>query len=119
MSHKHCSKHGHCKECCHHHEGECSHGESTCSCSCHQASEGHEGYDDFAHELIEMADEAWMEVLKEKLIEHIESTDGANLDKLAKLVTETNKERWKHKLAKKRGCKNFREQLCQFFGQEK
>lgn len=109
MSHQnHCHDDGECHQghCCHHHHGE--------ENSCHQ--EGHSECG-FAEQLLEMADEAWMEVLKEKIKGHILATKGAHLDKLAKLVAESNEEKWKNKMVKHHGCENYKQKLKEFFQQ--
>ena len=41
-----------------------------------------------------LADEAWMELLKEKIKAEIEKSGGAKLNALAKLVAETNGRKW-------------------------
>ncbi len=56
-----------------------------------------------------------MEVLKEKIKAQIQTTSGANLDKLAKLVSDANHARWKNKLGAKNECDNFKEQVQDFF----
>jgi hypothetical protein len=63
-----------------------------------------------------MADEAWMEILKEKIKKQIESAGGEHLDQLAKIVAESNKERWEHKLAINELASNYKEKLTDFFG---
>lgn len=116
MSHHHCN-HGECHknhECsaCHHEHCSCCahHHQHECSCCCH-----HHEHEDFAKELIEMADEAWMEVLKEKIIEEIMSSHSKHLEKLAKLVADANSERWKDKLALQKNSNEFKEKIAQFF----
>lgn len=99
MSHDH--QHGHCD---HHHE--CCHHEH-----CHE--HGHEHHHDhkYADQLLALADEAWMEVLKEKIKDQIRSTSSAHLDALAKLVSETNHNRWKHKMEGKSNTEDFEANL--------
>lgn len=96
----------------------CCSGGGKCNCSCHQSCgsqtcKGHEG--GFAHELLDLADQAWMEVLKEKIKENIRSGCCDHLNELAALVTETNKNRWKNKMAKKQNCEQFAERLKEIF----
>jgi hypothetical protein len=109
MGHHH---HHQCDCCCEH-----EHHDDCCQSSCHQESCEHPGHgdEDFAHQLLEMADEAWMEVLKEKIKAHINAASGKHLDGLAKLVAQSNKERWDHKLAKHQVLDSYREKLAQFF----
>lgn len=89
-------------EACHHH-----HHHSKC----HSSTD----YHDFAHKLIEMADQAWMEVLQEKIREQVRAMNGKHLDELAKQVAEANNERWKLKMAVEKGCHGFKEKISQFF----
>lgn len=84
-SHEHAGHHHH-DECCHHQE-ECCHQHDEC---CH----GHKHK--FSDDLLDLADEAWMEVLKEKIKEDIRKKSDKHLDKLAKLVSDSNHMRWKN-----------------------
>lgn len=110
MTHGKCcrseQKHGHCS--C------CSHGDQA-----EQESHHHHGHEhgDFAQELLAMADEAWMEVLKEKIKQQIIATSGQHLEELAKIVSHSNKERWKHKLASHKVCQDYKEKLSGYFSQ--
>jgi hypothetical protein len=47
---------------------------------------------------LELADEAWYELLKDKIKHHIEKSDP-KIEELAQLISETNHKRWKEKLA--------------------
>lgn len=60
---------------------------------------------------MDLADEAWMEVLKEKIKDNIKSSQKKNLDELAKLVSESNGMRWKHKLQEEKVCDDYEEKL--------
>lgn len=64
---------------------------------------------------LEVADEAWAEVLKDKIKEYILSKQNKQMTELAKIVADGNNQRWKTKMEKKRGCAEFREKLCSFF----
>ncbi len=101
---------------------------SNCQCCCSKQEQGscqekscreECEKEDFASCLIEAADCAWMEALKEKMKQHLLATQGDKLNELAKIVTETNNLRWKNKMEKKQGCKDFKEKLCNFFGRSK
>lgn len=118
MSHQDCCSDKNSRKCC----GQC--GCNPCCChsqSCHEHEEccsheqecGHEG--DFSKMLLELADEAWMEVLKNKIMQQIEKSEGKKLDELAKLVSDANGQRWQHKLAKKKACEDFSCKLKDFF----
>ncbi len=93
-----CTHNGNCKE----------HDESCC----------HKGHPhEFLKFLLDIADSAWKEVLKEKIKEHIRETQGEKMTELAKIVSETNSARWKHKMMKKKGVKEFKERLSSFWGE--
>lgn len=114
MSHENCS-HGECHaKCCGH--GGCGHEHCHChSCAHHECCHHHHEQEDFAKQLIEMADEAWMEVLMDKIKEQVIIHSGAHLDQLAKLVAETNNARWKEKLALQKRGNDFKDKVDQFF----
>lgn len=76
----------------------------TCSCHCH----AHHKYRD---ELLELADVAWMEVLKEKIKEQILHYSEEHLNRIAKLVAESNHKRWIHKMDGKRNLDDFETDL--------
>jgi hypothetical protein len=85
--------------------------------NCHKAS----CQDENCHEqgLLKIANCAWMEVVKEKIKEHILATENARITELAKIIAEGNQELWKHKMGEKRHCKEFEEKLCGFFARSK
>lgn len=96
----HCCNHGHGHHHHHHDHDEC------CEHECH--SHHHEKYSD---ELLALADEAWMEILKDKIKEQILKRSGKNLDEMAKLVSDANHERWKHKIKEFGGKDEFEKKL--------
>lgn len=61
--------------------------------------------------LLCLADEAWKEVVKDKIKQEIEKTAGAKLDALAKLVAETNHKKWTHLIEGKQKCDQFKDQV--------
>lgn len=67
------------------------------------------GQSDF---FLEIADCAWLEVLKEKIKEHIKTNDSEYLNKLAKLIAEGNQKRWEHKMSGEKCCHDFEQKLC-------
>lgn len=89
------------KSCC---GGSCG-GDKSCSCECH-----------YATKFLELADRAWMEVLKEKIKEHIQS-NAKNMDELARLISEANHARWQKKMEDKECCGGYEEKLKEFFHQ--
>ncbi len=117
--------HSHHSSCCdtHHssyHDKGCGCGCSNCCCeesSCESEHDGHMK----SHKLLQIADVAWMEVLKEKIKEHIIANDH-KIDELAKIVSEANHERWKHKMKEEKCCteheeccEKFEHKLCELF----
>ena len=103
-------------------------GKNGCACqgtcqvcnphTCHP-KEGEEGHGEEMTHLLAVADSAWMEVLKDKIKEHILATENERMTELAKLLAEGNHARWKLKMVKKQGCMEFKEKLCRFFGSKK
>ncbi len=55
-----------------------------------------------------------MEVLKEKIKEEIRK-NSPQLDELARLISEANKEVWRHKMESHRALGNYEEKMKQFF----
>ena len=97
----------------------CHGGSGSCPCSCHQKGStcGSEvSSHSHSEKFLELADQAWMEVLKEKIKENIRS-NAKHLDELAGIIAEANHERWKKKMDTKKCCGNFEEKLNHFFGQ--
>lgn len=85
------------------------------SCGCHSSACGCKSCcesEDKAKKLLAIADMAWMEVLKDKIKEHILSTDK-KIDEMAKIVAQTNHDRWAHKMAKKQCMEHYEESLSQ------
>ncbi|MFC2049430.1 hypothetical protein ACFLR2_02000 [Chlamydiota bacterium] len=68
---------------------------------------------------LEIADEAWTEVLKDKIKEHILATNNERMTELAKIVSESNNQRWKLKMEKKQACGDFKEKLFRLFSNPK
>lgn len=101
VDHQH-SHHGSCPEC------GCGQGQ-TCDCCCHQEGKC------FSDQLLAMADEAWMELLKEKIKKKIEESTGKHLDKLAGLVAKANHARWNHKMEITKLKEEYKQQLSDFF----
>lgn len=102
---------------CHHgscsHEGHHFHEHGCCSCSAnHQCGcNCHRHHHKYSDELLDLADEAWMEVVKEKIKEEIRQHSGEHISKLAKLVAESNHSRWNHILSEKKNHEDFEKNL--------
>ena len=88
--------------------------DSKSSCCSEETEHGcHESECDFASTFLELADEAWMEVLKEKIMDHIRA-NAKNMDQLAALISETNNSRWHKKMEHKQCKANYEEKLREF-----
>lgn len=111
----------------------CCSNEKSCNCACHSQCKScccpcHAKHDQCDEEcssesktnyFLEIADEAWEEVLKDKIKDHILKTQNERMNKLAKIVAEGNNQRWKNKMEKRHGYMEFQEELCEFFSQTK
>lgn len=104
MSHK-------CNESCSqesHHQ----HSAGSCECCCHRKCDcpcHHHGK--YSEQLLKIADEAWMELIKEKIKEDILKHSGDHITQLAQLVSRSNHKRWTDKLSEKKNLDDFNEQL--------
>lgn len=99
----------------HHHEGCCSSHSSCHKESCHAERDLEHLKCEFSKMLLLLADEAWTEVLKEKIKAHIEAAVGKHLDQLAKVVSDSNHERWKNKMANKKVFYDYEEKVADLF----
>lgn len=107
-------EHNHC------HQGACQITRTgTCGCNCADCKCNHAECGsrscDFSQHLLKLADEAWMEVLKEKVKEKIRESDGTNLDALAQLISDSNGQRWKNKIGAQKAMNEFKAQLENLF----
>ena len=66
-------------------------------------------------QLLGLADDAWHELLKEKIKASIEESCGEKLDELAGLVREANSFRWQHKIQGKVKCDEYQSNVRAFF----
>jgi hypothetical protein len=87
-----------------------------CGCQCKEACSCKKCGCNFAGRFLELADQAWMELLKEKIKENIRSK-AKNLDELARLISEANHERWQKKMEDKQCIGCYEEKLKGFFDQ--
>lgn len=101
------------------HQGSCStessgqaheSGKCGCGCGCQncQCGSHHQKYSD---ELLNLADKAWMEALKDKIKEQILKQSNEHLTKLAELVAKANHARWNDKIDEKKAVDGFEQQL--------
>jgi hypothetical protein len=108
MSHE--CHHGSCSHKTHSHSASCCHGSEgseyvCCDCGCHHKSHKH------SDELLALADEAWMELLKEKIKEEINKYSSQHIEEIASLVAKSNHARWKCKMEEKKNHHLFEDEL--------
>lgn len=98
------------------HHGCCKEGSCTCGCGSkihiheHEAEKSCHCAEMFLH----IADEAWKEVLKEKIKDKIIAQKGEHIEKLAELIATANGEKWKHIMTAKAKCNQFKDTLKEF-----
>lgn len=103
------------------HQHECSCGcgsESGCKCGCGSHHHHHHDNENECHcaeKFLRIADDAWIEVLKDKIKEKIIAKKGDHIDKLAEMVATANGEKWKHVISAKTKCHKFKDNLKEFF----
>lgn len=85
--------------------------------SCTETAAAHASSEccDMPEKLLCLADEAWKEVVKEKIKKEIEKSSGAKLDAIAKLVAEANHRRWSYMIEGKQKCDEFKQQVKEAF----
>ena len=91
-----------------------------CNCGCSQSNHGHHHHDEeggcnCAEKFMQLADEAWREVLKEKIKAKILAHKGDHMEKLAEIVSMANGEKWKYIISAKTKCHKFKDELKDFF----
>lgn len=102
---------------------ECSNTEKCC-CKYSELNEGdctspHHGKDCCCSEkFLKLADEAWMEVLKEKIKDEIRKEKECGLIKLAEIIAKANSEKWKHKIGLKMKRENYKDTLKEYFSEK-
>jgi len=100
----------------HHHDQS-----DACNCCCHRQCDcGCHNKEKYSDQLIELADEAWMEILKEKIKAEILKKSGDHLTQMAQLVNEANHRRWQDKIDERKNAENFEDKLSELlFKQQK
>lgn len=85
------------------------------SCSLHgeHHEQHHEEHEccDLNEKMFCLADEAWKELLMEKIKQEIEKLSGEKLNEVAKAVAEANHKRWHHMMEGKQKCCEFKQHL--------
>lgn len=95
-------------------------GEHQKGCCCgqkHECAESHEqkGSCCCAEKFLAIADEAWKEVLKDKIKAKILAKKGEHMEQLADLIATINGEKWKHKISERLKSDEYKEKLKEFF----
>lgn len=103
--HNHSCGTDHGSQASHGSESCCQKSNCSCSCSCCQKSSC-----DHAQKLLELANQAWMEALKDLMKEHIRANDQS-LEELAKIVCCANHERWHNKMAQQKAGMEYEQKL--------
>ncbi len=97
------------EKCCSTQEsGDCCESENDSCCSSECCGGG-----DMADGLMKLADEAWGELLKEKIKKQYEKAAGPKMDKLAAVLAEGAIEYWKAKMEGTAKCAEFKEKIMQ------
>jgi hypothetical protein len=86
-----------------------------CQCGDKLRHEHHEEHCHCEEKFLKLADEAWMEILKEKIKAEVEKKQGESLGKLAEIIAQANCEKWKHKITIKSKCEEYKSTLREFF----
>jgi hypothetical protein len=82
--------------------------DKNCRCKCHHQTS-------YTEELLDIADEAWHEILKENIKEEIRKHSGDHIAKLAVLVAKANHDLWKDTIDQKEKREEFEENLDKYF----
>lgn len=101
--------------CGHEHSNE---GHCNCGCNCGCGSHHHNHGEESCHckeKFLEIADMAWMEVLKDKIKDKIVTHKGEHMDKLAEIIAKANGEKWKNKISSKTKSHKFKDDLKEYF----
>ncbi len=61
--------------------------------------------------LLILADDAWMELMKEKIKAEINKASGPHMEKIAQLVVETNFAKWSDLIQAKTKCNEYKDNL--------
>lgn len=97
----------------HNDDGSCKCG-CGCSCGKHYHHHHEEGCN-CGEKLLMIADEAWKELLKDKIKAKILAKKGDHLEKLAEIVAVANGEKWKHMISAKTKCNKYKDTLKEYF----
>lgn len=89
----------------------------TCGCGCGCGARTHNSEEgcNCAEKFLYLADEAWKEVLKDKIKAKIIAKKGDHMEKLAEIIAIANGEKWKHKISAKTKSHDFKDKLKDYF----
>ncbi len=86
-----------------------------CGCSCHNKSQGAEGECCVSDPLIQLADQAWMELMKEKIKAQFQASSGSKMDGVAKVLASACGAKWQLKMATKQHRDDYKKNLSEAF----
>lgn len=98
---------------------ECSCGDK-CKCSCSDKCSCKKDYCNekdccCGSDFLILADDAYMELLKERIKEEIQKHKGEEINKLAEIISKANGKRWKYKIKTKLNKEDYKEDLMKYF----
>jgi hypothetical protein len=97
-----------CKE-----EGCCSTKGCCCETSCGHNEEGFKTECEVTNGMMKLANEAWGELLKEKMKKVYDKKNGEHMNKLAEVLVDTCTAYWHGKMQEKAKCAEFTEKIKQ------
>ena len=83
--------------------------------SCDSGVKKSEGECNVAEDLLCLANQAWMELMKEKIKKSFEAKLGKKMDKTADVVADASIACWESKMAGKQACNDYKEKLFATF----
>ncbi|MFQ5645871.1 MAG: hypothetical protein ACE5GM_02990 [bacterium] len=84
--------------------------EDVCTCGCAPKPASDECCN-MPGKLLSLADQAWEELLKEKMKAEIQKSRGEKMDKIARLVVEADLAKWGHMITGKAKCEEYKQSL--------
>ena len=90
-------------------------GDCKINSSCETTKPEHKQKDSCCGKMIDsikaIANDAWAELLKDKIKEQFEIKTGQKMDKIAEVAADASIEYWKHKIQAKEACKEYEHKL--------
>ncbi|MFH2021643.1 MAG: hypothetical protein ABIJ34_09635 [archaeon] len=95
-------------DCC---GGDCESGNNEHGCCEDEHSHEHSHEMSMGIMMMQLADDAWSELMMEKMKAELEKTKGAKMNKVAKIAVEAASKNWEKKMMDKAGWMEFEEKL--------